>query len=163
MSLPCRLGWLTFLLTPPPVASLRPTLAIAPLIHRPTLPVLPRVSSKATDISGPQSALKARREELLKELKEVETFIEGSRDMPLPRNSPTGVGVGVGSRTSTYDPSFGFLSKSAGSYVYTDNTSRLDGRAGPPSNVVDLAMKNFVRELGEILLAVGCESGSSTL
>ncbi|KAL3909060.1 MAG: hypothetical protein SGPRY_009561 [Prymnesium sp.] len=67
--------------------------------------------------------------------------------MPLPRRYPIGVGVGDGSHTSTYGPSFSYLSKGARSYMFTDNTSPLDGRAGPSSNANELAARSFVARM----------------
>lgn len=86
-------------------------------------------------------ALEARRSQLLAELADVNRAMEAeaaqSKELPMK----------IGSRKSVFEPSFGYLSKSAG--VYTDVQSA-DG-FNIPSNALDLAIRNFRRELPEFL------------
>lgn len=87
------------------------------------------------------SDLQARRVELLQELADVDRALEvGAAE---EEESP----VALGSRTSAFEPAFGYLSRSAG--VYTEALSP-DG-ANLPSSAWDLAIRNFRRELPELL------------
>lgn len=100
--------------------------------------------SGVNDIAG----LETKRQALLADLERVEAELRAAQpDFNDPR-------IGTGTRTSTFDPAFGYLSKSAGCYADTDNTLPLDGAAGPPSSFFDLAGRNFARELRELGRAI---------
>ncbi|KAL1529002.1 hypothetical protein AB1Y20_010323 [Prymnesium parvum] len=131
----------------PPLRASRPALASSRLR-------LSSSSSPSSPSSSPSASLPtdlhAHRRHLLDALEQVETAIraEGGEILRPPPS------VGVGTRRSVYEPSYGYLSKSAGSYVATDNASPLDGRAGPPSSALDLAVRSFLRECVELTRAL---------
>merc|ERR1712224_472368 len=56
----------------------------------------------------------------------------------------------LGSARSTFEPAFGYLSRSAG--AYTEAVTQ-DG-ANLPSSALDLAVRNFKRELPELLKTI---------
>ena len=108
--------------------------------------------------------LNAERRRLVTELAELDAKLEAAEAASRVSVRPVGAtdpAVGLGSSSSAFEPSFGYLSKSAGSYVDTLNTAPLDGRAGPPSNFFDLAIRNFRREFSELLTALD-SMGEST-
>jgi hypothetical protein len=88
---------------------------------------------------------------LIGELDEVELEIAAAVKQLQPPSEP------VEGRPSTiaeaFDPNFGYISKSAGNYA--DTTGDIDGPGGVPTGFVDLAARNFLRELPEALSAFG--------
>jgi hypothetical protein len=88
------------------------------------------------------AALEERRERLQSELDDVTSALE--RDAAEKRD---GLPIALGSRTSAFEPSFGYLSRSAG--VYTEALAA-DG-SNLPSSALDLAVRNFRRELPELI------------
>lgn len=93
--------------------------------------------------------LEAERRRLVGELARVDADL-ASASLDEHRRAHVRSAVGRGSSSSTFDAAFGYLSKSAGCYVDTQNASPQDGPAGPPSSFADLAIRNFVREFGEL-------------
>ena len=95
--------------------------------------------------------LQAARARLIGELDEVELEIAATVKQLQPRSEP------VKGRPSTiaeaFDPNFGYISKSAGNYA--DTIGDIDGPGGVPTGFVDLAARNFLRELPEALSAFG--------
>jgi len=89
------------------------------------------------------SQLEGRRARLIAALSDVDRALEAKAR----EGEPPARGVDRGSRTSAFEPSFGYLSRSAG--VYTDAVSS-DGTSAP-SNAFDLAFRNFKRELPNFL------------
>ena len=94
------------------------------------------------------SVLEQRRTQLLSELADLTRAIEAEEADQAERTEFfMGVNVTLGSGKSTFEPSFGYLSRSAG--VYTESETA-DG-TNLPSNAIDLAVRNFGRELPELL------------
>ena len=93
--------------------------------------------------------LEAERRRLVGELARVDADL-ASASLDEHRRAHVRSAVGRGSSSSTFDAAFGYLSKSAGCYVDTQNASPQDGPAGPPSSFADLAIRNFIREFGEL-------------
>ncbi len=91
------------------------------------------------------------RARLIGELDQVELEIAAAAKQLQPPGEPA---EGQPSTISEcFDPNFGYISKSAGNYAETDGD--LDGRGGVPSGFLDLAWRNFARELPEAVDAVG--------
>jgi len=118
-------------------------------------PLLPRARKASATLSTREPLLE-RRNRLLAELADVNRAIEADASATqLLENEAAQQGeqdlpIALGSRTSAFEPSFGYLSRSAG--VYTDDLSA-DG-VNLPSSAFDLAVKNFRRELAEMLRAL---------
>ena len=94
------------------------------------------------------SSLEQRRDRLLSELADVSRAIESEAAYG---QSDTSASDGtLGSTKSAFEPSFGYLSRSAG--VYTDSIAS-DG-SNLPSSALDLAVRNFLRELPEMRKAL---------
>lgn len=108
-------------------------------------------SSKAAPSPEQLLELQAARARLIGELDEVELEIAAAVKQLQPPSEP------VEGRPSTiaeaFDPNFGYISKSAGNYA--DTTGDIDGPGGVPTGFVDLAARNFLRELPEALSAFG--------
>lgn len=83
-------------------------------------------------------ALRQRREYLLGELDEVTKQLGAEAVKGRAK---------LGSKKSVFEPSFGYLSQSAG--VYTDSIAEDGSRL--PSNLLDLGVKNFKREFPNML------------
>ena len=90
------------------------------------------------------SELEAARERLLTELDDIDQEIERMESAELNQIILEGE---PSSRAESFDPNFGYLSRSAGNYV--DTEAALDGVSGVPSGFVDIASRNFLRELPE--------------
>ena len=120
--------------------ALMPAAATAFVLQR--QPLLPRMPDKvglgvmAVAEQIDVASLQARRARLLSELDDIERVLEESSTSAV-----------IGSRTSVFEPSFGYLSRSAG--CYTESQSA-DG-TNLPSSAFDLARRNFARELPELL------------
>ena len=93
-------------------------------------------------VSDNVAALEGRRSRLLAELADVTRALEAAASEAQQQQDA----VARGSASSAFEPSFGYLSRSAG--VYTDDVSA-DG-TNLPSGAVDLAVRNFRRELAEL-------------
>ena len=128
-------------------------LAPLALANRPQL-ISPRVSFFYA--SAATSELLSRRNKLLSELADVDRAIEA--DAAYQKVADNELPIALGSRTSAFEPAFGYLSRSAG--VYTESVSE-DG-ANLPSSAFDLATKNFRRELSELLKSLNGTAEAST-
>ena len=115
-------------------------------------PLLQPRARTPTAVLGIDEPLLERRNRLLAELADVDRAIEAEASATqeaaavAAQQSEQALPIALGSRTSAFEPSFGYLSRSAG--VYTDDLSA-DG-VNLPSSAVDLAVKNFRRELAEL-------------
>ena len=113
---------------------------LSPAVARPLLPSL--AAARASPLHASAANLQKRRTQLLSELADVNRALEAEAAY----QKASGIPIALGSRTSAFEPSFGYLSRSAG--VYTEALSE-DGN-NLPSSAFDLATKNFQRELVEL-------------
>ena len=127
--------------------AVRPCIALALCTTPP--PPLPRTSL----VQAVSRELTARRDKLLAELADVDRALQAEaayeRDA-YEEAEQVMLPIALGSRTSAFEPTFGYLSRSAG--VYTEATAA-DG-TNLPTSAFDLATKNFGRELSELTRAV---------
>lgn len=119
-------------------------------------PLRARVVANVQDLSTSPKLddLQSRRARLLSELADVDRALEAEKAQSANADD---LPIALGSRTSAFEPSFGYLSRSAG--VYTEAVS--EGGANLPSSALDLAVKNFQRELQELVKALKGEASES--
>merc|ERR1740129_2624581 len=119
----------------------------------------PQASSKNGTLASEfvASKLEDRRARLLAELSDVDRALEANANVNAQQRKATAPQYDRGSATAAFEPSFGYLSRSAG--VYTEAVS--DGGASVPTSAFDLAIRNFKRELPEFLKALDRSSSDA--
>ena len=114
-------------------------------------------ANAASNVPSVTTELRSRRNQLLAELADVDRAIEADAAFD-DEGAEDGLPIALGSRTSAFEPAFGYLSRSAGVYTETINE---DGE-NLPSSAFDLATKNFRRELSELLKSLNGTAVAST-